>query len=255
MWELSLNLKTENFELAKFIHNNISSICAKWQGVVTSVEECGYISILIAVNDKNKQQMQSYLSNCIIEVICTVFKSTFLDSNLFLPSQDRLGMNAFKKALLNFDKETDRYLVRKALNLEHDLFLESFYQFKLSTLKAKWTELVTLANENREYLNSTDSFIDLLKFLVDNLEICEEEISIYQSEDLSYQILVSNKLYQNKVFSEESLVSSIIDLSPQKINLYCDEDSRAINLLHKLFEERITDKKHGIINNISKFWL
>lgn len=252
MWEFSLNLKTENFELAKFIHNNISAVCAKWHGVVTSVEEGGYISILIAVKEQDKEKTQSYLTNCIIEVICTVFKSSFLDSNLFLPTQDPLGMNAFKKALLNFDKETDRYLVRKALKLEKDLFLESFYQFKLSTLKAKWAELVTLANENREYLTSTESFIDLLKFLVDNLEICEEEISIYQSEDLSYQILVSDKLYQNRVFSEESLVSSIIDLSPQKINLYFDEDSQAINLLHRLFEERITDKKHNIIKHLGK---
>ncbi len=232
MWEFSLNLKTENFELAKFIHNNISVFCAKWHGVVTSVEEGGYISILIAVKEQDKEKMQAYLTNCIVEVICTVFKSSFLDGNLFLPSEDPLGMNAFKKALLNFDKETDRYLVKKALKLEKDLFLESFYQFNLSTLKAKWAELVTLANENREYLSSTESFIDLLK--------------------LSYKILVSDKLYQNKVFSEESLVSSIIDLSPQKIYLYFDEDSQAINLLHRLFEERITEKKHTLINRIEK---
>ena len=253
MCEFSLNLKTENFELAKFIFNNISSVCDKWNGVVTSVEENGFISILVAVKEQDKEKAQNYLSSCITEVICTVFKSSFLESNLFLPSQDTLGINAFKKALLNFDKETDRYLVRKSLNLQTDLFLESFYQFRLSTLKAKWAELVTLANENREYLTSSESFIDLLKFLVDNLEICQDEISIYQDQDNSYKILISDKLYQNKNFSEESLVSSIIDLSPQKINLYCEEDSKAITLLHKLFEERITDKKHLKINTFEKF--
>ena len=149
-------------------------------------------------------------------------------------------------------KQSQKRTVKKCLKLEKDFFLESFYQFKLSTLKSKWTELVTLANENREYLTSSESFLDLLKFLVDNLEICEEEISIYKDNEENYQILISDKLYQNKVFSEDSLVSSIIDLSPQKINLYCDEDSRAINLLHCLFEDRITDKKKMFINEISK---
>ncbi len=252
MWEFSLNLKTENFELAKFIYNNISLFCSKCHAVVTSVEEGGYISILVAVKEQDKERTQVYLSSCITEVICTVFKSSFLDAHLFLPSQDKLGMNAFKKALLNFDKETDRYLVRKSLKLEKDFFLESFYQFKLATLKSKWTELVTLANENREYLTSSESFIDLLKFLIDNLEICEEEISIYQSADHSYKIYVSDKQYQNKDFSEECLVSSIIDLSPQKINLYCQDESRAITLLHRLFDERITDKNISHINNFGK---
>lgn len=252
MWEFSLNLKTENFELAKFLHNNFSSNCKKWNAVVTSVEQNGFISVLIAVENKHKEVLQNYLKNCIVEVICTVFKSSFLDRNLFLPLQDKLGINAFKKALLNFDKETDRYLVKRNLTLQNDLFLESFYQFRLSVLKNKWQELVTLANENREYLTSSESFLDLLKFLVDNLEICEEEISIYKDKEENYQILISDKLYQNKVFSEDSLVSSIIDLSPQKINLYCDEDSRAINLLHCLFEDRITDKKKMFINEISK---
>lgn len=252
MWEFSLNLKTENFELAKFLFNNISCFCSKFDGVVTSVEEGGFISILIAVKEQDKDKTQVYLLSCITEVICTVFKSSYLDTNLFLPSQDKLGMNAFKKALLNFDKETDRFLIRKHLKLENDFFLESFYQFKLSTLKSKWGELVTLANENREYLTSNESFIDLLKFLIDNLEICEEEISIYQSADHSYKIFVSDKPYQNKDFSEECLISSIIDLSPQKINLYCQDESRAITLLHRLFEERITDKQVSHINNFGK---
>ena len=252
MWEFSLNLKTENYQLAKFIHNNLSLFCSKYHAVVTSVEQQGYISILVAVKEQEREKTQIYLSNCITEVICTVFKSSFLDSQLILPSLDNLGLNAFKKALLNFDKETDRYLVKKYLKLEKDFFLESFYQFKLSTLKSKWTELVTLANENREYLTSTESFIDLLKFLIDNLEICEEEISIYQSADHSYKIYVSDKQYQNKDFSEECLVSSIIDLSPQKINLYCSDQSRAITLLHRLFDERITNKNSSKINNFGK---
>ena len=107
-------------------------------------------------------------------------------------------------------------------------------------MQEKWAELVTLSNDNSDYLISSDSFIDLLKFLVDNLDICEDEISVVKDSD-GYKIFTLNEgLYQNKVFSEEAIVSSVIDLSPQKINLYFNESSSAIDLLERLFEERIT---------------
>ena len=148
---------------------------------------------------------------------------------------DKMGMLAFKKALLNFDKETDKFIIRKNLELGSNLFLESFFHFKLKSLQEKWAELVSLSNDNREYLISSDSFIDLLKFLVDNLDICEDEISIVK-ENEGYKIFINDsKQYQNKVFNEESVVSSVIDLSPQKINLYFNESSKAINLLEKIF--------------------
>ena len=246
MWEYSINLKDNNSELANVISNSLSSTIKSFDGVVTSHEENGYISILVGVDEKYSDATCSIIVSCITEIICTKFKWNFLDKRLYLPEHDEIGMLAFKKALLNFDKETDKFIVKKNLDLNKDLFLESFYHFKLQTLKNKWEELVTLSNENREYLISSDSFIDLLKFLVDNLDICEEEISIVKEKE-GYKIYTEDeKQYLNKVFSEDLIVSSVIDLSPQKINLYCEDSSVAINLLERLFEERIVVNKPNL---------
>ena len=162
-------------------------------------------------------------------------------------------MTAFKKALLNFDKETDKFIIKKNLDLSKDIFLEAFYQFKLKSLKEKWAELVALSNENREYLVSSDSFIDLLKFLVDNLDICENEISIVKESE-GYRIFSSDNIpEENKLLTEELVVSSVIDLSPQRINLYFNETSKAITLLEKIFEERIII--NDSLQNIKNFKL
>ena len=140
--------------------------------------------------------------------------------------------------------ETDRFIIKKNLILENSLYLESFYRFRLKSLLDKWEELVSLSNENKEYLISKESFIDLLKFLVDNLDICEEEISIVKEKE-GYRIYAEENSLANDLISEEIMVSSVIDLSPQKINLYFSETTNEIKLLERIFEERI------IINNTS----
>ena len=91
---------------------------------------------------------------------------------------------------------------------------------------------------------SGESFVDLLKFLVDNLDICEDEISVVKEEG-GYRIYTENSNYSHGLISEDNIVSSVIDLSPQKINLYFNENSSAITLLKQIFDERI------IINKIS----
>ena len=253
MWEFSLNVKTENFEIAKFFYNTLEPFVSSSMGVVTSVEDCGYVKILVAVNEEYENNCKALISNAVVEIICTSFKDVYLNQFLILPEHDIIGMSAFKKALLNFDKETDRFIIKKNLHLGDNLYLESFYQFRLKALQEKWQELVSLSNENREYLLSKDSFIDLLKFLVDNLDICEDEISIVK-EDGGYRIYAGDEREFNQLISEESMVSSVIDLSPQKINLYFNESSRAINLLEKIFEERVVINRKPQ-QNIKKFKL
>lgn len=253
MWEFSLNLKAENMDLAKQIYYSLFKYIKENKGVITLHEDDSFVRIIVAVDHTCTEKLKSLIASCIIEIICNNFKLSFLNKNLILPDHDKLGMTAFKKALLNFDKETDKFIIKKNLDLSKDIFLESFYQFKLKSLKEKWAELVALSNENREYLVSSDSFIDLLKFLVDNLDICENEISIVKESE-GYRIFSSDNIpEENKLLTEELVVSSVIDLSPQRINLYFNETSKAITLLEKIFEERIII--NDSLQNIKNFKL
>lgn len=249
MWEFSLNIKSENIKLASFVYSSMSKFVENNRGVVTSHEEDGYVKVLMAVKTYFVESIKSNVVNLVTDIICYHYKQRFLDRFLVLRGLDEMGTSAFKKALLNFDRETDRFMVKKALVLEKELFLDSFFDFRLKGLQNKWQELVDLSNENREFLLSSESFIDLLKFLVDNLDICEDEISVFK-EGNCYKIFLNGKEMQSCPLNEENIVSSIIDLSPQKINLYFKETSRAIFLLEKIFEERITINKSSY--NIQK---
>lgn len=251
MWEFSLNFKTENFEIAKQVHNTLLSYVSTIDGVVTSHEEAGTIFVLLAVKDEYKDKLKLVLANAVTEIICTKFKTDFLNKYLILPELDMASICAFKKALLNFDRETDKFIIKKNLSLEKNLYIESFYHFRLKSLQVKWEELVSLSNENKEYLISRESFIDLLKFLVDNLDICEDEISIVKEKG-GYRIYTDDNESLSNLISEDIMVSSVIDLSPQKINLYFNEMTSAINLLERIFEERIIVNEASN-QNVKKF--
>ena len=56
MWEISLNLKAENIDIANLLYNSLSLPIQEMRGVITSNEEHGYISILVGVEKDNKEK-------------------------------------------------------------------------------------------------------------------------------------------------------------------------------------------------------
>ena len=165
-----------------------------------------------------------------------------------------MSMMAFKKALINFDRETDFYLISKNLEFMQNLHLDSFYNFKLKSLREKWAELISLANENGDYLVSNDAFFDLLKFLIDNLEVCEDEISVFEDEN-GYFIKASGSDEEGECrsLSKENLVTRLIELSPKKINLFCRSDDNTAGFLSKIFEERVNICYNKSVEKIENF--
>ncbi|MBQ8844900.1 MAG: hypothetical protein IJ008_02660 [Clostridia bacterium] len=260
MWEFCIKVKKENFEIAKFIYNTLKSETRELGAVITCYEEFDLVCIMIGCERYNEDRVEIIIERTIIKVICTQFKDSYISKYLNLPNQDKIGLMAFKKALLNFDRETDYYLISKNLSFNNNLYLESFFDFRLKEIREKWSELVCLANENRDYLVSHEAFFDLLKFLIDNLEIGESEINVVEDEegykilDTSFETLIKEKQY----YDNEDLISSLIDLSPKKINLYCKNENNVIKLLEKIFDDRIdimfpNELKHfDNINVISK---
>ena len=115
MWEFSLNLNIENIDKAKRIYRTLSKFIRDDKGVVTSHEENGYIYILIAVKGQYEEKVKTILSNYIIEIICNDFKMEYLEKHLSIPDYDKIGICAYKKALLNFDNiiVTDIYAARE----------------------------------------------------------------------------------------------------------------------------------------------
>lgn len=240
MWELSISVSSKNLDIAKFIYQTLKAQTTELGSVVTCYEEFDNFFVVVGCPVEEQTRAKVVIERCIIKVVCNFYKEMFLTENLRLPLHEKMSLTAFKKALINFDKETDFYIISKNLDLKKNLHLDSFYNFKLKSLREKWAELITLANDNSDYLVSNDAFFDLLKFLIDNLEVCEDEINVFEEEN-GYFIRSQNRGedFPCESLSKEGLVSSLIELSPKKINLFCRSDDNTAGFLSKIFEERI----------------
>lgn len=246
MWEYSITFNQDNLDAFKFAQKKLIPISQELGGVLTTYSSGEFLTILIATPKEEKIRMQYAISNILTTIISTFFKEKFLSKYLHISFGDDINLYALLKALVNFDKETDMHIIKKYLSLENDIFLESFFDFKLSTLKAKWLELSKLANENKNYLLCEDVCIELLKFLIENLEVCCDQVNIIceQNEfkllDSCFNTIDFENLNSEK--SEKSLLCNVISLCPKNINLYYDENqqlSKSLQLIVKIFDNRV----------------
>ncbi len=250
MWELSISVGSKNLEIARFIYQTLKVKTADCASVVTCYEEFDNFFILFGCPPEQQVAARVEIEKCVVKAICNFYKEKYLTENLRLPAHEDMSVMAFKKALINFDKETDFYIISKNLKLEKNLYLDEFYFFKLKALREKWAELVALANENSDYLVSSEAFFDLLKFLIDNLEVCEDEINVFEEDD-GYFLKAKDVSCEN--LSQEGLVSSLIELCPKKINLFCRSDDNTAGFLSRIFDERINVCYNKSLEKVDKF--
>ena len=241
MWEYSIVIDNSKANITDFIYHASKKFLLGIGGIATLYKEKASSMIIFAVEEEKKEKLQSFISRCITRAICLFFKSDYLDKNLCLLLNDQMSQLAFKKALLNFDKETDFYIISRALDFKEQLYLDSFYNFRLTKIREKWGELISLANDNKDYLLNSDAFFDLLKFLVDNIDISENEIDIVEDDD-GYRIFGGNEENSFDGLNQEGLLSSVIDMSPQKINLYLKKENDATDILKRIYEHRVNFK-------------
>lgn len=248
MWEYSININNTNKKILNFMYSSVKRFTSDHNGLVALNEENSFSSIVIGVEEKDKDSLQAFLSKCITKCVCSFYKLDYLNKNLAIPFTEDVVSLAFKRAMINFDKETDYYIIARNIEFDKEIYLDSFYNFKLKKLQTKWSELINLANDNREFLLDKSAFLDLLKFLIDNIDISTDEIDIVENEN-GYKIFTNQDDGTLDVKSKEDLISSVIDLSPQKMNIYYKDSNKAIDLLSFMYEKRVNlylDKKREV---------
>ena len=242
MWEFCISVDGSKREILNFILQKLEGEIKDCNGVLTYLNKGQSVDVLIACNKFEKNRILMLIQEIISEVICYYYKKDFLIRNLQVNIVDDISKKAFICALLYFDNETDIYIVNKYLELSKKMNIESFFNFRLISLKQKWQELVEIANQNEIYLYKDDTFLELIKFLVDNIEVKNDVVNIMPL-DTSYGIFDSkfDIIEPSKNMDEEKLVTDLIALSPKSINIYCSEilSNKIKTLICKLFEKRV----------------
>lgn len=247
MWEYTITLPKVSKAKLTNLHQDLSKQCKQFAGVATIINFNQSQQILLACPLYNKNLLKPKVIEILANFILLHFKYDYLVSNFKFKVSNDINIKAFIKALVVFDSDVDKEIIKHHLKRYANIDLNSFYYFKLKPLRIKWNELVNLANDNFGYLMSTDTFVELLKFIISNLDYRTKEVNIsfkdnaYELSGLNGEPIDDVLLGDTTDYGDSFLITALITLSPQKIKLHCNTEIKdnTINLIFELFNDRI----------------
>jgi len=170
------------------------------------------------------------LSDCIADIVITDCKTYYINERIKLPIGDNLVACAFTSALSTFDRDTDKIIAKTLIRLTPQINLDSFYEFGLYVLKSRWDEVCLLANENRCYLLCQSTFMELLRFLISNIDgMCDEAHIVMNGERL--EVLggglkpIENIYINDSLPNDIQIVNKLVVLAPKRIFLHTANDA------------------------------
>lgn len=243
MWEFCVEASKKNADLIDYISKRIEDAVLVCGGVKSQLIVGNTCSLAVGCEKKHQKTMEGVLRTIVCDTICEKMKFKFLQSHIDLIVEDEKLFNAFIKVYTYFDAEIERKIVLRNLTLSNKIVLESFLEFRLQTLKKKWQEMCMLTNSSSNLFLKSETFLELLKFLISNLEIKVNtivvnfgaECFIYEERDKNNLIL----LHKFSLLDDVGIITKIIEICPLKIKILTNTKPEIASLIAQLFENRV----------------
>lgn len=246
MWEITISNVSEKSKTLDLLFEKLKKEVSLVKGVIILDAVLDRVRVSLAVPDRTVEYFRSVLADAVAEVVTLEYKFQFLSENIRLPQNDNIANRAFLTALTVFDKQTDKNFIKQKLTLGSELFLDSFFNFRLTELKERWKEICVLVSDNLNLLVLTEGFFDMIRFLIKTIPPeCEEIHLLFEPNTIS---LCNAKLEKQKNIqleqkntdeSKTALVGELITLSPQKIVVHSEKKESFVESLLSIFDDKI----------------
>ncbi len=238
MWEITIKCQIRHKDMAFYIKDMIiSRFDSK---VVVGQYNAEWCCISIGTEDKYKKQVWGYLKWLLCDVFCVEFKKEFLQHNITFITPKNPYFNAFIKVYTYFDLELEYSICYRLIDYASTIVLESYFAFKLNALTQKWQDLCAITNNNSSAFLSSETFLSLLKFLIDNLNYKTDSVVLSVDDNcITYLDKSNNQILVGLDKCDIRVVCTLIDLSPKCILLHDKSSSTLKSLVVQLFGDRV----------------
>lgn len=239
MWEFCVCAKKENKNVILYLESEISPVLKKLDGVKSLCERENFVSFCVGIKQEHSTVLKKELLKLLCNAICEKMKYNFLKENIKINISEKSLFDAFIKVYTYFDIELEKAIVIRAIYFPKNLNLESFLNFRLHSLKQKWQEMCDLTNLNASIFLKSKTFLDILKFLIDNLDYKHESI-VLDFKCNKIFLDSEKKSFCDLTVDSFDVLTKIIELSPKKIKIITGvSELEPIGLLVELFDGRV----------------
>lgn len=243
MWEFCIEANKKNIHLINYISERMADAVSLADGVQSVITLGNTSSLAIGCEQKHKRQIEGVLRMVLCDAVCEKMKFDFLKKHINLIINDEKLFDAFVKVYTYFDSEIERKIVLRSLFFSKKIVLESFLDFRLQPLRKKWEEMCNLTNSNSNLFLQSETFIELLKFLISNLESKSDCLVLDLENGCNLYEEKGNKIFALQSFDIEddiNIVTSVIELCPNKIKIMGGgQNSEIVSLIGELFYGRV----------------
>lgn len=240
MWEINIHSMQKRTFFLQTIYDRIKQFLSQIGAVVAFSNDKKTLSI--GCSKENSEQVWNCVKKALCDVFCNEIKHDFLNRNVNL-QLSKSQTSALLNVLTYFDSELEKQIVFRALNFNRTIVLESFFNFKLHSLKQKWKELCTLTNNNSALILKSENFLEIMKFFVGSIKPKNDCVVVsYRApcvvfNDKKSHVVAVDSFEKDDIFS---LIAFLVSLAPNRIKLLCDNfDSEQLSIFCEIFGQKV----------------
>ncbi len=239
MWKIDITFDKANTACVQNIITKLNKLDYDGFKVLVVHSALGIVLRINATN--NIKPLRNYLQVLLAEEIVHIYKNQYFYKHVSIDKNSEFG-RALLRALVMFEIENDYAYVFNKLDLEHNIVVPAFFEFKCGILTYKWQEFVNLTNANTQFLLDKEVYIEFVSFLLSSINSACMSVDVTY-EDNCYLLLDQQNNVSERVQAgnEDALISRLIMLAPKQINVYCVDNisNSTFKLIYRIFNKKV----------------
>ena len=207
MYEVTISIPNAQTYLLEHISKDVSPYFSKVGGAFVTLKrrERSYFSV--ACKDTFKPQAERLIAQTVAQVISLGYKNIYL-RNLLDIQPNNFYQSVLVDTMCAFDYQFDATKIASLIDCDKDVFVDGYYNFRLSSFKSKWQSVASMILQHDYILLDNDLIVEFLQYLVQSVESKVQSLCIVFDKD-GYTLYDAN----SKVIQKRPTLS--IDASPE----------------------------------------
>lgn len=243
MYEATVSVVKENSHLLDYVKGQLAPCLKEIDGVSCELDEKFRNCFSLACSDTYRFQVQRKLIDAVSQALTLGYKNVFVRDLLHIDN-DNFYKNVLVNVICVFDNDYDKQIVSRLVEIDQNVCIDGYYNFRLAAVKKKWSDITQLVSDNLYVLSDNSLIVEFLQYLLESTPSKVKTLSV-SFEDGAFVLYGSGGKVLSPVVSlakkatvEEEAMLNILCLKPQRVKIYHSADLSAefCEMLSLLFQ-------------------
>ncbi|MCH5160133.1 MAG: hypothetical protein J1F66_04725 [Clostridiales bacterium] len=225
MYEATVSVVKENNHLLDYVKGQLAPCLKEIDGVSCELDERFRSCYSLACSDTYRFQVQRKLNDAVSQALTLGYKNVYVRDLLGLDS-DNFYKNVLVNVICVFDNDYDRQIVSRLVEIDQNVCIDGYYNFRLGAVKKKWSDIIRLVSDNLYVLSDNSLIVEFLQYLLESTPSKVKVLSVSFEGD-GFTLYGSGSKVLEPAISlaksatvEEEAMLNILSLKPQRVKIY-----------------------------------